>query len=186
MRCDAMQYSSYLFALYSVEGVVFVFQTSSVTEGCGQTQSNVRMRKWHIYFGDTAPEDVGYHNGQKGERRQGKDASVLKGVEGCKTGGAGMGQQHYQQCVVAGHAGISKVRTKRPRERIDVIQSSAPAGEQDASAHPEKGEEHPEQIEEEKAKRVDAGYRERRDLGTGWLIEHSGIMAFACNQGPEQ
>lgn len=144
------------------------------------------MSKWQIYLGNAAPKDVGDNNGAEGERRQRKDASVLEGVQGGESGGTGMGNQTNQQCVVATHACVSKVRTKGPRERVDVRQSPAPAGEQYASAHPEKGKEHPENVEEEKAKGIQTGYRERRDLGTGWLVENSDIVCFACKQGSKQ
>lgn len=159
---------------------------AAVTEGCRQTQSNVRMSKWQIYLGNAAPKEVGDNKGAEGERRQRKDASVLKGVQGGASSGTGMGNQTNQQCVVATHACVSKVRTKGPRERTDVRQSTAPAGEQDASAHSEKGKEHPENVEEEKAKGIQTGYRERRDIGTGWLVENSDVEGFACEQGTEQ
>mmetsp|Transcript_9524 Transcript_9524/g.23371 ORF Transcript_9524/g.23371 Transcript_9524/m.23371 type:complete len:132 (+) Transcript_9524:553-948(+) len=96
-----------------------------------------------------------------------------------------MGDQNGQQCVVPSHSGVSKVGTEVPRERVDVRQRTASAGKQDASTHAEEGEEHPEDVEEEKAKRVQAGYRKRRDLGTRRLIKNSGIGAFAGDQRPE-
>ena len=97
-----------------------------------------------------------------------------------------MGDQANQQRVVASHTRVTEVGTKRPREGVDVRKSTASTGKQEASTNTEKGKEHPEDIEEEKAEGIQTGYRKRWDLGARWLVEHTGIEGFACKQRTEE
>ena len=66
---------------------------AAVTEGCGQTQPNIRIGKWHIYLGNATPEDVGNDERQKGKERQREHAPVFKTVQGGESSGACMGDQ---------------------------------------------------------------------------------------------
>lgn len=160
--------------------------TASVTEGGGQTQSNVRVGTWEIYLGDSGPVEVGNRKGGSRKQGQGEGASILESVKGGESRSQKVTGQAGQQGVVSSHACVTVPGAKTSGERVDVRKGTATTREQEASAHSEKGKEHPEDIEEEEAEGVQTGNRQSGNLWARWLVKNTGIKCFAGQQRPKE